>query len=251
MRTKTKKKNSKKMKSFDYFLIIFILLFTSIGLTTSTLIRIDEPNQINKLEILGHLTKDYSTNIGQYLRNTNLSDECANKIIQIFSLIIFNQTDSDLNDLFESTPCINLLLEFIKNELISSTVSMPCQTSVNTFFKSLFQLQVWTFLAIDSIGKQSSGIFTSSFYKDKWIGEYDECINIKETNWNGKYCSFITFDKDLMPGIVKFLQSFVFVRGFCASTQCSKYDISVILNHGKLKFTTIIINIIRWRFEVE
>lgn len=229
------------MKSFDYYLIIFTLLFTSIGLTTTTT-RIDEPNITNKLEILGHLTKDYNSNIEQYLRNTNLSNECANKIKQIFSLIFFNQTDSDINDLFESTPCINLLLEFIKNELNSSTVSMPCQTSVNTYLESLFQLQVWTFLAIDSIGKQSSGIFTSSFYKDKWIGEYDECINIKETNWNGKYCSFITFDKDLMPNIVKFLQSFIFVRGFCASTQCSKYDISVILNHGKLK------NMI-WKFE--
>ena len=70
------------MKSFDYYLIIFTLLFTSIGLTTTTT-RIDEPNITNKLEILGHLTKDYNSNIEEYLRNTNLSNECANKIKQI------------------------------------------------------------------------------------------------------------------------------------------------------------------------
>ena len=50
------------MKSFDYYLIIFTLLFTSIGLTTTTT-RIDEPNITNKLEILANVFSKISPRI--------------------------------------------------------------------------------------------------------------------------------------------------------------------------------------------
>ena len=40
-------------------------------------------------------------------------------------------------------------------------------------------------LVVDSFGRKPSGILDGNTV---WIGEYNQCIGVKEKNWNGKYC---------------------------------------------------------------
>ena len=43
--------------------------------------------------------------------------------------------------------------------------------------------------ALDSFGRRPSGIFTQNQY---WLGEYTQCIKIKEEKWYGKHCYILT-----------------------------------------------------------
>lgn len=40
-------------------------------------------------------------------------------------------------------------------------------------------------IVFDAFGKPTSGILKGGI---QWIGDYRECIGIKEEEWNGKYC---------------------------------------------------------------
>jgi len=183
-----------------------------------------------------------------YLRKTNLTiltDECSTQIKTMLTNTLFNQT----NELSNSTPCITLLLESIKNELETTQITQSCQNSLNFYFKSLFQERaMWSIKVIDSIGQRSSGLFTGTLNLNLWLGEYDECIDIDdESDWQSKMCYFVTFDKFLMPPIVQQFGSTFFSRGFCSSTQCSKQDLAILfqdylLNQKITKNETIKIN---------
>jgi hypothetical protein len=64
-----------------------------------------------------------------------------------------------------------------------------------------------------------------------WIGEYFECINVTQPDWNGKYCF-------LGPSTVTpteqnpFGNSFKY--GICMPNKCSSEDIAEAMNFGIL-----------------
>jgi hypothetical protein len=59
-----------------------------------------------------------------------------------------------------------------------------------------------------------------------WLGEYSECIKIKEPSWNGKYCYIVNekFKPQLLP----------LAFGVCFPKTCSQKDIVTLLEHGYL-----------------
>lgn len=81
----------------------------------------------------------------------------------------------------------------------SNNVSSKCIKSGLQFTRDLMQLKKWTLQMLDSFGKPSAGFLTGML----WIqGDYDECINIENTDneiptnhvkdiVKGKYCAIM------------------------------------------------------------
>ena len=58
-----------------------------------------------------------------------------------------------------------------------------------------------------------------------WLGEYSECIKIKQLDWNGKYCSLIkTANPFSLANSIQY--------GMCLPEKCYQADIILLVNHG-------------------
>ena len=117
----------------------------------------------------------------------------------------------------------SILVYSYSNEfaLIQNIVSNISQSdSVDIDSKCREQLQIWNdliqydgnstgkfslFMAFDSFGRRPSGLFTN---KPLWLGDFNQCIKIKEQNWYGKYCHIET-----KPNITLYNGLFFYQKG--------------------------------------
>ncbi len=75
----------------------------------------------------------------------------------------------------------------------------------------------------DAYGKPPSGVLRGNIL---WVGEYSECINVKEPWWTGKYCSLNQPTKFGMS------LSTPWKYGMCLPNSCSQEDVANIVNFG-------------------
>ena len=108
-----------------------------------------------------------------------------------------------------------------------NNVSSECSAQISHFVQGLVKKETWAIRILDAFGKPPSGILEGNFV---WIGDYRECINVTNSqyNWTSKFCSITKSDNN---GLIDVSDYTTFLKyGICVPSECSRDDIVSILN---------------------
>ncbi|CAG2247223.1 unnamed protein product [Mytilus edulis] len=90
---------------------------------------------------------------------------------------------------------------------LSPTVSDRCLTGVSSVVQAVAQQKIWAFKMIDAAGKPPANLLGGGF---KWLGDYDECMDIKgsttvgnnETLFGTEYCMLSVINLQAVPNVL-------------------------------------------------
>ncbi|CAG2200088.1 unnamed protein product [Mytilus edulis] len=104
-------------------------------------------------------------------------------------------------------------------------VSVQCMLDGQKILTGIQQSKPWALNMIDAIAKPPSGILNGGF---TWLGDYDECLDIKTDSFHGKYCReqlyLATFTNPLTRQ-----KGISLNAGICVPSSCSSDDILTLL----------------------